>query len=183
MKNALSRRQMAALVPGILGGVAFAPPLRAQKLSPLKPPESEPVGVAVLISENAVVMDFCGPIAVFEGVNLPSRTSPAFKMYTVAENAQSVRATGGLTIVPDYTFENAPQPQVILIPEQRGSDAMVEWIKARSRNADMTMSVCTGAFLLARTGLLNGDHTSRLVWALWHDPERDSSQARISIRG
>jgi transcriptional regulator GlxA family with amidase domain/YHS domain-containing protein len=112
--------------------------------------------VAVLISDRAVVMDFCGPIAVFESVNIPSRKINAFEMYTVAESAQPVSATGGLTIVPKYTFENAPQPKVILIPEQRGSDAMVEWIKSRSKAADITMSVCTGAFLLARTGLLNG---------------------------
>jgi YHS domain-containing protein len=49
-----------------------------------------------------------------------------------------------------------PQPKVILIPEQSGGDAMVDWIKQHSKEADLTMSVCTGAFLLAKTGLLNG---------------------------
>jgi len=156
MKNSLTRRQIAALVPGLLGGAAFAPPLRAQKISPLKPPDQGGVPVAVLISENAVVMDFCGPIAVFEGVNIPSRGSSAFDLYTVAETADPVKATGGLTIVPRYTFANAPQPKVILIPEQRGGMAMVDWVKSKSQAADMTMSVCTGAFLLAQTGLLNG---------------------------
>ena len=156
MHKAFTRRQLAALVPGLIGSAALAPPLRAQKLIPLTPPENQGVPVAVLLSENAVVMDFCGPIAVFEGTNIPNRTAPAFEMFSVAETAAPVRTTGGLTILPKYTFENAPQPKVILIPEQKGGEAMIAWIKAHSKNADLTMSVCTGAFLLARTGLLNG---------------------------
>jgi YHS domain-containing protein/putative intracellular protease/amidase len=156
MKNSFTRRQLAAIVPGVIGAAAFPRSLRAQQLVPLKPPDKEGVPVAIMISENAVVMDFCGPIAVFEGTNIPSRGGASFELYTVAESTQPVRVTGGLTIVPRYTFENAPQPKVILIPEQRGSDAMVEWIKARSKDTDLTMSVCTGAFLLAKTGLLNG---------------------------
>jgi|SRR5690348_2258076 putative intracellular protease/amidase/YHS domain-containing protein len=156
MQNAFTRRQLAALVPGIIGSAALTTPLRAQKLTPLSAPEKTGIPVAVLISENAVVMDFCGPIAVFEGTNIPNRVAPAFEMFTVAETAAPVKATGGLTIVPQYTFENAPQPKVILIPEQKGGEAMIAWIKAHAKDADLTMSVCTGAFLLARTGLLNG---------------------------
>jgi len=156
MKTSLSRRDLAVLIPGIVGAAALPLPLRAQKVAPLKPREDAGVPVAVLISQGAVVMDFCGPISVFEGTNIPSRKAPSFELYTVAETADPVKASGGLTIVPTYTFANAPQPKVILIPEQRGSDAMVEWIKAHAAGADMTMSVCTGAFLLAKTGLLNG---------------------------
>jgi transcriptional regulator GlxA family with amidase domain len=156
MKNELTRRDIAALVPRILGAVTLARPLPAQKLPPLTAPEKTGVPVAVLMSPNAVVMDFCGPIAVFEGVNIPSRTAPAFELYTVAESTDPVQATGGLTVVPRYTFANAPQPKVIMIAEQQGSDAMIEWIKTHAKGADITMSVCTGAFLLARTGLLDG---------------------------
>jgi transcriptional regulator GlxA family with amidase domain len=81
----------------------------------------------------------------------------AFHLYTVAETTGPVRASGGMKIVPNYTFETAPAPKVIVIPAQHGaSDAMVEWIRSSSKNADVTMSVCTGAFVLARTGLLSG---------------------------
>jgi YHS domain-containing protein/putative intracellular protease/amidase len=156
MKNTLTRRDIAAIIPGMVGAAALARPLRAEKLAPLKPPGETGVPVAVMMSPNAVVMDFCGPIAVFESVNIPSRVAPAFELYTVAESTDPVQVTGGLKIVPRYTFENAPQPKVILIAEQRGSDAMVEWIQTRAKAADITMSVCTGAFLLAKTGLLNG---------------------------
>jgi transcriptional regulator GlxA family with amidase domain len=58
--------------------------------------------------------------------------------------------------VPDYTFEDAPQPSVIIVGAQRGSDALHRWLRSASEKADLTMSVCTGAFHLARAGLLSG---------------------------
>ena len=62
-----------------------------------------------------------------------------------------------MQIVPDYTIQNAPPPKVIVIPAQSApSPAVLEWIKKSSKTTDVTMSVCTGAFVLAKTGLLNG---------------------------
>ena len=68
-----------------------------------------------------------------------------------------------MRIVPDYTFANAPQPKVLVMGAQAGgrqpadtTDAKVEWIRHVAGGADIVMSVCTGAFLLARTGLLDG---------------------------
>ena len=62
-----------------------------------------------------------------------------------------------MQIVPDYTIQNAPLPKVIVIPAQsRPSPAVLEWIRKSSKTTDVTMSVCTGAFVLAKTGLLNG---------------------------
>src|SRR5208282_6166889 len=60
-------------------------------------------------------------------------------------------------IVPDFNLRMAPTPKVIVIPAQGGeSPAMLEWIRKSSNTADVTMSVCTGAYLLAKTGLLKG---------------------------
>jgi transcriptional regulator GlxA family with amidase domain len=62
-----------------------------------------------------------------------------------------------MKIVPDYTLENAPEPKVIVIPAQsQPSEATLEWIRKSTERADVTMSVCTGAFVLAKTGLLSG---------------------------
>ena len=62
-----------------------------------------------------------------------------------------------MQILPDYTIENAPSPKVIVIPAQsQPSAAVLEWIRKSSKTTDVTMSVCTGAFVLAKTGLLNG---------------------------
>ena len=68
-----------------------------------------------------------------------------------------IQAAGGMKIVPNYSFANAPAPKVIVRPAQDGSDEeMLEWIRKSSKTADLTMSVCTGAFVLAQTGLLSG---------------------------
>jgi transcriptional regulator GlxA family with amidase domain len=124
---------------------------------PLKPPAVGSIPVAFLVSDGAVVIDFCGPWEVFQDVSVPGRDGDAFRLYTVAETTRPIRASGGLTVVPDYTFETAPAPKVIVIPAQDGqSEATLEWIRKSARGADVTMSVCTGAFLLARTGLLSG---------------------------
>ena len=62
-----------------------------------------------------------------------------------------------MQIIPDYTIQNAPPPKVIVIPAQSArSPAVLEWIGKSSKTTDVTMSVCTGAFVLAKTGLLNG---------------------------
>jgi len=125
--------------------------------SPLKPPPHGGIPVAFLVSEGAVVIDFCGPWEVFHDVTVPGRDGDAFRLYTVAETTSPIRASGGLRITPDYTFATAPAPKVVVIPAQRGrSEATLEWIRKAAKGADLTMSVCTGAFLLARTGVLSG---------------------------
>src|SRR5579871_6128232 len=76
-----------------------------------------------------------------------------FQTYTVAESTQPV-TLGGIKIIPDYSFADAPAPKIVVIPAQRGqSDAMLDWIRKVTKTTDVTMSVCTGAFVLASTGL------------------------------
>ena len=125
--------------------------------NPLTPPANASIPVAFLISEGAVVIDFCGPWEVFERVYLPDRKLDAFSLYTVAETAAPITAGGGLKITPTYTIANAPAPKVIVIPAQSpASEATKAWIRNTTKNTDVTMSVCTGAFVLASTGLLSG---------------------------
>src|SRR5512133_668583 len=125
--------------------------------SSLKPPDKGQIPVAFLISDGAVVIDFCGPWEVFQDVMIPGSEEMPFRLYTVAETKKPIRASGGMQIVPDYTIQNAPPPKVIVIPAQSApSPAVLEWIKRSSKTTDVTMSVCTGAFVLAKTGLLNG---------------------------
>ena len=125
--------------------------------NPLKPPAKGSIPVAFLLSEGAVVIDFTGPWEVFQDAYDPSRTDALFQLYTVAETTKPLHASNGLTIVPDYSLDHAPPPKVIVIPAQSSrSQAMLDWIRKSSKNADVTMSVCTGAFLLAKTGLLSG---------------------------
>ena len=117
--------------------------------SKLKPPADGDIPVAFLLSDGAVVIDFCGPWEVFNNVMAGGRMG-AFRLYTVAETASPIRASGGMKILPDHTFANAPAPKVIVIPAQgNATAAAMEWIRKSSKNADVTMSVCTGAYVLA----------------------------------
>ena len=124
---------------------------------PLQPPAEGGIPVAFVVSDGAVIIDFCGPWEVFQDVQLPSRPGSAFRLYTVAESRRPIRASGGMQITPDYTFDDAPAPKVIVIPAQGGAGPKaLAWIRRSAKTSDLTMSVCTGAFLLARTGLLSG---------------------------
>ena len=127
----------------------------------LTPPAKGTIPVAVAISEGATVIDFAGPWEVFQDVHVPERGSDMdemmpFRLFTVSETTKPLRGSAGLQLVPDYTFESAPQPRVIVVGAQRGSDALHAWLRTASEQADLTMSVCTGAFHLARAGLLSG---------------------------
>jgi putative intracellular protease/amidase/YHS domain-containing protein len=129
----------------------------ATETTSLKPPDKGQIPVAFLISDGAVVIDFCGPWEVFQDVMIPGRPEMPFHLYTVAEAKKPIRTSGGMQIIPDYTIQNAPPPKVIVIPAQsEPSPAVLEWIRNSSKTTDVTMSVCTGAFVLAKTGLLNG---------------------------
>lgn len=122
----------------------------------LVPPASGSIPVAMLISAGLNVIDFSGPWGVFESVSLPDTSQPPFRLFTVAEKAGLVTSGSGLKLMPDYTFANVPEVKVVVIPAQGGSAAMRDWLRKVVGTADVTMSICTGAFHLARAGLLSG---------------------------
>lgn len=129
----------------------------AAKTNPLKPPAQGSIPVAFVISNGAQIIDFTGPWEVFQDVMVPGRTDHPFRLYTVSESTSPIHASGGMKIVPDYTFGNAPAPKVIVIPAQSPpNEATLEWIRKSTKSTDVTMSVCTGAFVLAKAGLLSG---------------------------
>lgn len=124
--------------------------------SQLVPPSNGSIPVAVLISANVNVIDMSGPWGVFESVQIPNANEPPFHLFTVAETAEVVSSGSGLKLMPHYTFANVPEVKVVVIPAQRGSDVMREWLRKNVGKTDVTMSVCTGAFQLAKAGLLSG---------------------------
>ncbi len=125
---------------------------QAGKANSLKPPAQGQIPVAFVISDGAVIIDFCGPWEVFRDVNIPGLVDGPFRLYTVSDTTSPIHAGGGMQIIPDYTFANAPAPKVIVIPAQsKPSEAMLKWIRESTKNTDVTMSVCTGAFVLAKT--------------------------------
>ena len=136
----------------------------AMQIRALKPPSNGVINVAVIISKDTVLIDFAGPWEVFQDAMFTSKGEPwqggddmimPFHLYTVSDSLKPVSANG-LLIVPNYTFADAPKPQVIVIPAQMGrSDAQKKWLLENTKTADVTMSVCTGASMLAAYGLLD----------------------------
>jgi transcriptional regulator GlxA family with amidase domain len=127
----------------------------------LKPPDKGKIPIAFPISRGVTLIDLAGPWEVFQDVHIPGRGKKMeeqmpFELFTVSDNPKMVTGSGGIKISPDYTFETAPTPKVVVVPAQEGSPQLLEWLRTVSGKTDVTMSVCTGAFQLARAGLLKG---------------------------
>lgn len=127
--------------------------------------------MAFVISEGANVIDLAGAWEVFQDVMIEDPNAEhghwmGFRLYTVSDTKEPLRATGGLTLVPNYTLAEAPQPRIISIGAQRGSEAILDWLRDQADQADVIMSVCTGAFKLGQAGLLDGKRatTHHLFW-------------------
>lgn len=132
-------------------------PNRAPSAMKLSVPPKGSLPVAFVLGKDAEVLDFTGPLEVFAGA-WTADWRPLFRPYYVAATLEPVTVGGGMRVVPDYTFENAPAPKVVVIPAMSEDvpASMLDWIRRVAPGTDVTMSVCNGAFVLARTGLLDG---------------------------
>lgn len=146
----MDRRQL--IIGASFAAAAAGTTAVAQRLTP-----RDGIKVAFLLGDNTNVIDTAGPWEVFQDAMGQVEGKMAhFTLYTVAPTAEPVRMTGGLVVQPTYSVDTAPQPDVIVVPAQRSTEASRAWLEAASGKAEVTMSVCTGAFVLARTGLLDG---------------------------
>ena len=143
--------------------------------------------VGIVLFDDVEVLDFAGPFEVFAVAG--NITEGGFNVVTVAERAdtnQPIIARNGLKIVPDYSLADAPHLDILVVPGGMGTRREVSnprpigWIRQRAADATLTTSVCTGSFLLAETGILQG----RTVTTHWASVQRmrDSYQW-ITVRG
>jgi transcriptional regulator GlxA family with amidase domain len=122
---------------------------------------NEPRNVAILIFDDVEVLDFCGPLEVFS-ITGESGDVTAFNVYTVAEHARPVAARNGLSVNPDHAIDDHPGPNVIVVPGGAGTRRemnrapLLDWIGRIAPGCELVLSVCTGALLLAKAGLLDG---------------------------
>ena len=127
------------------------------------------INVGIFIFDEVEVLDFAGPFEVFSRTRLlkgaesrRSNDSAPFNPFTVSIDTKPLTATGGLKIIADYTFNNFPKIDILIVPGGYGTrillnnEILLKWIKAVSDKANITASVCTGSLLLAKAGLLEG---------------------------
>ncbi len=117
--------------------------------------------VCIVIFDDVEVLDFCGPFEVFTVTGGREGLTP-FVVSTVAETRQTITARGGLRVEPAHSFENCPSPDILVVPGGMGTrremnnPGMLSWLKENAQRADLMLSVCSGALLLAKAGLLEG---------------------------
>src|SRR5262245_12817645 len=128
-------------------------PQCGMKLIPTSAGDDSPPTVAILLFNCVEIIDYAGPWEVFG--------SAGFQVHTVAERIEPLTLVFGQKLIADYSFENSPRADILLVPGGGVSHAMINpalirWIQASAKEAKHVMSVCTGAFLLAKAGLLDG---------------------------
>ncbi len=126
---------------------------------PLEPPAGRMITVVVVISAGAEIVDVAGPWGVFEYVLLDDTGRRAFELFTVAATTDPVPMSGGMTLVPSHDVDNAPAPDVVVVPAldtDQLDPRVLEWVRRVHEHTDITMSVCNGSFVLGEAGLLDG---------------------------
>jgi transcriptional regulator GlxA family with amidase domain len=129
----------------------------------------ERLNVGILVFDGVEVLDFAGPFEVFSRTRLEpgtasrrSEDTAPFRVFTVAAERGAVLATGGLEVVPAFSFADAPPIDLLVVPGGYGTRPLLDhaptvgWIRDTAGRARHVTSVCTGSLLLARAGLLKG---------------------------
>ena len=117
--------------------------------------------VCIVIFDEVEVLDFCGPFEVFSVTGGRQGLTP-FDVYVVSEDGRRVTTRGGLSVNPNYGFANCPCPHILLIPgglgtrREMNNTVMLDWLRCNADRAELVLSVCSGALVLAKAGLLNG---------------------------
>lgn len=138
----------------LLGSVAMA-----------KADTTPPPNVAIFLFNDVQTIDYAAPLEVLSG--------RLFNTYTVGQNPGPITTIHGTKVIPDYTFETMPKPDILVIPgggkhypDNKGpfahglpfreDPAVTDWIRSTAKESRIVMSVCNGAFALAEAGLLDG---------------------------
>jgi putative intracellular protease/amidase len=113
-----------------------------------------PKNVAILLYEGVQIIDYTGPYEVLGQVR-------GFRVYTVSETGKTLTTAMGMSVNPKYDFASAPAPDILVVPGGNAEAAydnprVVDWVREKSAAAEHVLSVCNGAFILAKAGLLDG---------------------------
>ncbi len=119
--------------------------------------------VAILLFDGVELLDFAGPAEVF----IVAAEGRSFRVFTVAESTDPLKTMGGITVTPDFRYEDAPSAEILVVPggsTRSVGQAGIAWIRRATGKSEIVMSVCFGAFLLAKVGLLDGIDATTHHW-------------------
>jgi transcriptional regulator GlxA family with amidase domain len=147
-------------------------------------PEQKNLNVAILVYDGIYLLDFTGPLEVFFDT-FSTDGQQLFNVYTVSPTKQ-FKAHSGLNITSDYEVINCPKPDILVVPGGnlqllKNNDSLKNWIINTAEKSQLVMSVCTGAFILADTGLLNGLNITTWYGAL--DKLQDKVKSAKVVKG
>ncbi|MDA1739773.1 MULTISPECIES: DJ-1/PfpI family protein [Bacillus] len=117
--------------------------------------------VGIFLFNEVEVLDFAGPFEVFSITKV--HEEKPFTVYTVSQNGEMITARNGLKVQLDYSIEDLPPVDILIIPGGKGArenevknDIIINWVRQQMKEVKLMTSVCTGALLLAKAGLLEG---------------------------
>ncbi|WP_312092129.1 DJ-1/PfpI family protein [Niallia sp.] len=140
--------------------------------------------VGIFLFNDVEVLDFAGPFEVFSVTTKEDGTKP-FLVKTISENGQMIHARNGLKVLPDYSFDTMPKFDILIIPGGPGArerevhnENVIQWISQQMDVVELMTSVCTGALLLAKVGLLDGKKATT-HWASLERLEKEYPQVSV----
>ena len=110
------------------------------------------ISICFYLQDNVEVLDFAGPLEVFRVAG--------FNVFTVSKTKDKITSQGSLTIIPNYSIKDAPASNVMVFfggshSKPTNDTTLIKWIQARKKNTEYFISVCTGAFILGKAGILD----------------------------
>ena len=125
-----------------------------------------PVVVGILIFDKVEVLDVAGPFEVFSVTRLNEHrrfeeASP-FKVILIAEKSNQILTIGGLRLIPDFTIDNCPELDLLVVPggwgtrKEVNNTTLIRWISNQAIKTTLIASICTGSSILGKAGLLDG---------------------------
>jgi transcriptional regulator GlxA family with amidase domain/protocatechuate 3,4-dioxygenase beta subunit len=162
-------------------GVTYDKPGRCPRCGMTLREQDSIRNVAILVWDGVELLDFAGPAEVFAAARVGD--GGAFNVFTVAPKRRTITSQGFLKIKPNYTIDNCPTPHVLIVPGGGmgpivNDEKVLAWIKKTSTNTDMILSVCTGAFALAKAGLLNNIEATTWHGAI-NDLRREAPKTKV----